>query len=149
MDVGTISIVLVLGLIVLLAIGMPLGLASAVLALVVMIMKFEPTLLSDPMSFGEGLLTGRPGTGPLYILTQKIFGLSKQEVPLLQHTFLHNSGGFDGARRFAVSWLSDADAPTWPDAALVHFRTRGACGLGVAIRISGDDGSVQPFRFAP
>ena len=46
MDVGTISIVLVLGLIVLLAIGMPLGLASAVLALLVMIMKFEPSLLT-------------------------------------------------------------------------------------------------------
>ncbi|NKC11044.1 MAG: TRAP transporter large permease subunit [Gammaproteobacteria bacterium] len=80
MDVGTISIVLVLGLIILLAIGMPLGLASAVLALLVMIMKFEPTLLTDPMSFGEGLLTGRPGTGPLYILTQKIFDLLTEYV---------------------------------------------------------------------
>ena len=48
MDVGTISIVLVLGLIILLAIGMPLGLASAVLALVVMILKFEPTILTAP-----------------------------------------------------------------------------------------------------
>ena len=80
MDVGTISIVLVLGLIFLLAIGMPLGLASAVLALVVMVMKFEPTLLTDPLSFGEGLLTGRPGTGPLYILTQKIFDLLTEYV---------------------------------------------------------------------
>ena len=35
MDIGTISIVLVLGLIFLLAIGMPLGYASAFLALVV------------------------------------------------------------------------------------------------------------------
>jgi len=80
MDVGTISIVLVLGLILLLAIGMPLGLASAVLALLVMVMKFEPTLLTDPLSFGEGLLTGRPGTGPLYILTQKIFDLLTEYV---------------------------------------------------------------------
>ena len=80
MDVGTISIVLVLGLIFLLAIGMPLGFASAVLALLVMIMKFEPTLLTDPFSFGEGLLTGRPGTGPLYILTQKIFDLMTEYV---------------------------------------------------------------------
>ena len=63
MDVGTISIILVFGLIFLLAIGMPLGYASSVLALVVMVLKFEPTLLTDPMSFGEGLLTGRPGTG--------------------------------------------------------------------------------------
>ena len=80
MDVGTISIVLVFGLIFLLAIGMPLGFASAVLALLVMVMKFEPTLITDPLSFGGGLLTGRPGTGPLYILTQKIFDLMTEYV---------------------------------------------------------------------
>ena len=80
MDVGTISIVLVIGLIVLLAIGMPLGFASGVLAVVVMIMKFEPNLLTDPFSFGEGMLTGRPGTGALYILTQKIFDLMTEYV---------------------------------------------------------------------
>lgn len=79
-DPGMISIVLVCGLLFALAIGMPLGLASAVLALLVMIMKFEPTLLVNPMSFGEGLLTGRPGTGPLYILTQKIFDLLTEYV---------------------------------------------------------------------
>jgi len=45
-----------------------------------MIMKFEPTLLTDPLSFGEGMLTGRPGTGPLYILTQKIFDLLTEYV---------------------------------------------------------------------
>ena len=75
MDISTISIVVVLGLVFALAIGMPLGLASAVMALVVMVMKFEPSLITDPMSFGEGTLTRRPGTGPLYILTQKIFDL--------------------------------------------------------------------------
>ena len=80
MDVGTISIILVFGLIFLLAIGMPLGYASSVLALVVMVLKFEPNLLMDPLSFGEGLLTGRPGTGPLYILTQKIFDLMTEYV---------------------------------------------------------------------
>ena len=80
MDVGTISIVLVLGLVFLLGIGMPLGLASAVLALLVMIMKFEPLLLVDPFSFGDGLLSGRPGTGPLYLLTQKIFDLLTEYV---------------------------------------------------------------------
>jgi len=80
MDIGVISIVLVLGLLLLLAIGMPLGLASASLAALVMVMKFEPTLLTDPMSFGEGLLTSRPGTGPLYILTQKIFDLLTEYV---------------------------------------------------------------------
>ncbi|MFT5111096.1 MAG: TRAP-type mannitol/chloroaromatic compound transport system permease large subunit [Parasphingorhabdus sp.] len=80
MDVGTISLILVLGLIFLLAIGMPLGLASAALALLVLVMKFEPSLLFDPLSFGEGLLTSRPGTGPLYILTQKIFDLLTEYV---------------------------------------------------------------------
>ena len=80
MDIGTISIVLVLGLVVLLAIGMPLGFASAFLALVVMVMKFEPALLSNPLSFGDGLLSGRPGTGPLYILTQKIYDLMTEYV---------------------------------------------------------------------
>ncbi|MDH3668967.1 MAG: TRAP transporter large permease subunit [Paracoccaceae bacterium] len=80
MDVGTISIVLILGLIFLLGIGMPLGFASAVLALVVMVMKFEPNLLTDPLSFGEGMLTGRPGTGALYLLTQKIFDLLTEYV---------------------------------------------------------------------
>lgn len=80
MDVGTISIVLVIGLVVLLGIGMPLGFASAVLAALVMVMKFEPTLLVDPLSFGEGLLTRNPGTGPLYLLTQKIFDLMTEYV---------------------------------------------------------------------
>ena len=75
MDIGTISLVLMLGLIVLLAIGMPLGMASAILAVLVLVMKFEPALLADPLSFGEGILTGRPGSGPLNILAQKIYGL--------------------------------------------------------------------------
>ena len=88
MDVGTISIVLILGLIFMLAIGMPLGFASAVLAALVMIMKFEPTLFSDPMSFGDGLLTGRPGTGPLYILTQKVYDLMTEYVLLSVPLFI-------------------------------------------------------------
>ncbi|MFK7836477.1 MAG: TRAP transporter large permease subunit [Sulfitobacter sp.] len=75
MDIGTISLVLMLALIALLAIGMPLGLASASLAVLVLVMKFEPALLLNPFSFGDGILTGRPGTGPLYILAQKIYGL--------------------------------------------------------------------------
>ncbi len=75
MDIGTISLVLMLGLLVLLAIGMPLGMASAVLAVLVLVMKFEPSLLLNPMSFGDGMLTGRPGSGPLNILAQKIYGL--------------------------------------------------------------------------
>nr|WP_238941626.1 TRAP transporter large permease subunit [Jannaschia sp. Os4] len=58
----------------LLAIGMPLGLASAVLAVLVLVMKFEPALLTAPWEFGEGLLTGRFGSGPLNILAQKVYG---------------------------------------------------------------------------
>lgn len=88
MDVGTISIVLIIGLIFMLAIGMPLGFASAVLAALVMIMKFEPTLFTDPMSFGDGLLTGRPGTGPLYILTQKVYDLMTEYVLLSVPLFI-------------------------------------------------------------
>jgi len=80
MDVGTISVVLVIGLIFLLGIGMPLGFASAVLAALVMIMKFEPTLLWDPLSFGTGMLTSNPGTGALYLLAQKIFDLMTEYV---------------------------------------------------------------------
>jgi len=75
MDIGTISLILLVGLIALLAIGMPLGLASASLAVLVLVLKFEPALLIDPLSFGDGILTGRPGYGPLNILAQKIYGL--------------------------------------------------------------------------
>ena len=75
LDIGTISLVLMLGLIVLLAIGMPLGMASAVLAVLVLVMRFEPSLLTNPFSFGDGMLTGRPGSGPLNIIAQRIYGL--------------------------------------------------------------------------
>lgn len=73
MDVGTISIVLLLSLVTLLAIGMPLGLASAVLAVLTLVMKFEPQLLWAPWTFGEGILTGRPGSGPLNLLAGKMY----------------------------------------------------------------------------
>ena len=75
MDIGTISLVLLVGLLVLLAIGMPLGLASAVMAVAVLVMKFGPALIAVPLSFGDGLLTRKFGTGPLNILAQKIYGL--------------------------------------------------------------------------
>lgn len=80
MDVGTISLILVMGLILLLGIGMPLGFASAILAVVVLVLKFEPSLLMNPLTFGDGMLTGRPGTGALYLLTQKIFDLLTEYV---------------------------------------------------------------------
>ena len=72
MDIGTISLVLMLGLIVLLAIGMPLGMASAILAVLVLVMKFEPALLTNPMTFGDGILTGRPGSGRPLRMTKRL-----------------------------------------------------------------------------
>ncbi|MEP3046149.1 MAG: TRAP transporter large permease subunit [Roseibium sp.] len=52
MDIGTISLLLLIGLFVLLALGMPLGFASATLACAVLIMKFGPDLLFR--DFGRG-----------------------------------------------------------------------------------------------
>ncbi|WP_179379481.1 TRAP transporter large permease [Jannaschia marina] len=74
MDIGTISLILLIALMLLLAIGMPLGMASAVLAVLVLVLKFEPNLLLAPWEFGEGMLTGRFGSGPLNILAQKVYG---------------------------------------------------------------------------
>ncbi len=112
MDPGTISLVLMLGLIALLGIGMPLGFASAVLALAVLIMKFEPSLLLNPFTFGDGMLTGRPGTGPLYILTQKIFDLLTEyvliSIPLFifMAALLERSGIARGMYDSLDYWLS-------------------------------------------
>ncbi|HEU0223436.1 MAG TPA: TRAP transporter large permease subunit, partial [Paracoccaceae bacterium] len=64
MDTGTISLILLLGILGLLAIGMPLGFASAFLAVLVMVLKFGPDLLFS--SFG---------TGPLNIIAQRVYGL--------------------------------------------------------------------------
>jgi len=69
MDVGTISIVLLVGMLLLLAIGMPLGFASGFLAVVVLMMKFGPDFLFS--SFG---------TGPLNILAQRMYGLTTDYV---------------------------------------------------------------------
>jgi len=65
LDVGTISLVLLFGMLFLLAIGMPLGFASGLLAVAVLLMKFGP-----------GLLFGHFGTGPLNILAQRMYGLT-------------------------------------------------------------------------
>ncbi|WP_099826969.1 TRAP transporter large permease [Oceaniglobus indicus] len=87
MDIGTISLVLLVGMLVLLAIGMPLGFASGFLAVVVMVMKFGPDLLF-----------GNFGTGPLNILAQRMYGLTTDyvliSVPLfiLMATLLERSG---------------------------------------------------------
>ena len=69
MDIGTISLVVLTGMLVLLAIGMPLGFASGFLAVVVMVMKFGPDLLF-----------GNFGTGPLNLLGQRIYGITTSYV---------------------------------------------------------------------
>ncbi|MGC9369681.1 MAG: TRAP transporter large permease [Paracoccaceae bacterium] len=68
-DIGTISTILLLSMLVLLAIGMPLGFASAILAVAVLVMKFGPDLLF-----------GTFGTGPLSILSQRVYGLMTDYV---------------------------------------------------------------------
>jgi len=69
MDIGTLSLILLLGMLALLAIGMPLGLASGFLAVGVLFMKFGPDLLLREF-----------GTGPLNILAQRIYGLMTDYV---------------------------------------------------------------------
>ncbi|WP_207209843.1 TRAP transporter large permease subunit [Tropicimonas sp. IMCC6043] len=61
-DVATLSIILLAGMFFLLAIGMPLGFASAFLAVAVLVMKFGPEML-----FGDF------GRGPLSVLGQAIY----------------------------------------------------------------------------
>ncbi len=61
-DIGTLSILLLLGLFFLLAIGMPLGFASATLAVGVLVLKFGPEV-----TFGNF------GRGPLGVLSQAIY----------------------------------------------------------------------------
>jgi tripartite ATP-independent transporter DctM subunit len=69
MDIGTLSLLLLISLFVLLAIGMPLGFASGFLAFGVLLLKFGPDLLFR--SFG---------TGPLNILAQRMYGLMTDYV---------------------------------------------------------------------
>jgi tripartite ATP-independent transporter DctM subunit len=69
MDIGTLSLIVLIGMLALLAIGMPLGFASGFLAAVVMVLKFGPDLLFS--SFG---------TGPMNILAQRMYGLSTNYV---------------------------------------------------------------------
>ncbi len=69
MDIGTLSLILLIALFVLLAIGMPLGFASGFLAFGVLLLKFGPDLLFR--SFG---------TGPLNILAQRMYGLMTDYV---------------------------------------------------------------------
>lgn len=61
-DIGTLSLILLMGMFVLLAIGMPLGFASAFLAVVTLVLKFGPELL-----YGDF------GRGPLAVLGQAVY----------------------------------------------------------------------------
>ncbi len=87
MDIGTISLILLVGMLVLLAIGMPLGFASGFLAIIVLLLKFGPDLI-----FSEF------GRGPLSILGQRMYGLTTDyvliSVPLFifMATLLERSG---------------------------------------------------------
>ncbi|NNE23742.1 MAG: TRAP transporter large permease subunit [Rhizobiales bacterium] len=87
MDIGTISIILLCGMLFLLAIGMPLGFASGFLAVVVLVLKFGPDLLFSNF-----------GTGPLNILAQRLYGITTNyvlvSVPLFifMATLLERSG---------------------------------------------------------
>lgn len=98
MDIGTISLILLFGMLFLLAIGMPLGFASGFLAVLVMVLKFEPTLITDPLSFGTGILTSSFGSGPMNILAQRLYGITTNyvliSVPLFifMATLLERSG---------------------------------------------------------
>lgn len=107
MDIQSISIILLIGLMVLLAIGMPLGFASGFLGALVLVLKFEPTMLTDPFvhglqfskwTLGDGILTRSFGGGPLNILAQRLYGIMTDyalvSVPLFifMATLLERSG---------------------------------------------------------
>jgi len=51
-DIGTLSLIILLGMFALLAIGMPLGFASAFLAVVTLLLKFDVDILFR--TFGQG-----------------------------------------------------------------------------------------------
>lgn len=101
MDIGTISLVLLLGMLGLLAIGMPLGFASGFLAVAVLVMKFGPDLLFSNF-----------GSGPLNILAQRMYGITTNyvliSVPLfiLMATLLERSGIARDMYNSLNLWLS-------------------------------------------
>ena len=101
MDIGSISLILLLGLLILLAIGMPLGFASGFLAVVVMVLKFGPDLLFADF-----------GTGPLNILGKRIYGIMTSyvlvSVPLFifMANLLERSGIARDMYTTLDSWMS-------------------------------------------
>lgn len=69
MDLGTLSLILLAGMFVLLAIGMPLGFASGFLAVAVLFLKFGPDMLLA--NFGTGILN---------IILKRMYGLTTDYV---------------------------------------------------------------------
>ncbi len=121
MDIGSISLILLAGMLILLAIGMPLGFASGFLAVVVMVLKFEPTLITDPFvhgfdfeswKAGAGTLTRRFGSGPMNILAQRLYGITTNyvlvSVPLFifMATLLERSGIARDMYSSLSQWMS-------------------------------------------
>ena len=84
MDIGTISLILLISLLVLLDIGVPLGFDSDIMAVAVLVMKFGPELLFSDF-----------GRGPLNILVQRMYGLTTDyviiSVPLFIFCLLYTS----------------------------------------------------------
>ena len=101
MDIGTISILLLIGLLILLAIGMPLGLASASLAVGILVLKFGPDLLFS--NFGRG---------PLNLVSQAIwrqitnFVLISVPLFLFMAALLERSGIAEDMYSSLNVWLS-------------------------------------------
>lgn len=100
-DTATLSVLLLVGMFILLAIGMPLGFASAFLAVAVLVMKFGPELL-----FGDF------GRGPLSVLGQAIYRQMTNyvliSVPLfiLMAALLERSGIARDMYNSLNAWLS-------------------------------------------
>ncbi|MFK7856434.1 MAG: TRAP transporter large permease subunit [Granulosicoccus sp.] len=101
MDISTISLILLISLLVLLAIGMPLGFASGIMAVAVLMMKFGPEFLFSDF-----------GRGPLNILVQRMYGLTTDyviiSVPLFifMATLLERSGIAKDMYTCLSQWLS-------------------------------------------
>ena len=104
MDIGTISLILLVGMLALLAIGMPLGFASGFLAVLVMVLKFGPDLLFS--SFGTAWDPPIPATiKPLILLTLVLLAL--QSISNLIHDWNRDPVSHDPA--------DDLDLPTHLD----------------------------------
>jgi TRAP-type mannitol/chloroaromatic compound transport system permease large subunit len=100
-DIAPLSVILLVGIFVLLAIGMPLGFASGFLAVLVLYLRFGPDVLFRQF-----------GTGPFSILSQRIYGLMTDyviiSVPLFifMASLLERSGLAKDMYNSLQVWLS-------------------------------------------